>query len=1046
MIDALFQKDFTPNLNHSFHCSFLNSYPVQSPPSVIIDICESHEMSLPRSFHGFHLVVEFIDTVLIFCLCIVVFGVLILHKHRRLQCRINEVDAQYQNENHTEKMYFLHRVGLDVYGYSSTPGGYIDDWRPEEIPSLILPISLHGRNENQENEECEVYVDYAGSALPTQTQLTEVMAHSSAQLLANPHSLGPASARTHRLVEQAKRRVLDHFSANAGALYGGTRSHDAPQDIRYHPGYEIIFTSGTTDALRIVAEHFPWGNGQATCQCPQRHLSGSSLFVYPQNSHTSVVGMREVALQQAKTEIVCQPVDVLIETIVQQASSENGCIENTFRRKFIPRKKSAAINEDESVDVDSCGCASCMKHLLVLPMECNFDGDRPDVQLAFRKLQECAIVPHGTSSGATNSSRCKNSQSWYTLLDMAKAACTSPINLCQLNPDFACISFYKMFGEPTGLGCLFVKRTAMPMLSSGDSSRKYVGGGSVDVIVPGRDFTVRRSEPFVSLTHGTPHFRGIVALLSGFNELDRRGGMQRIQKHTLCLAQEFVFRLKNLKHSSGLSAIVIYGEWKHFSGMTTTKNSMLGPTVAFNVRRSDGSYVGYNEVSKLAVLFRPAIQVRTGCFCNPGACQLALGLSDDDVVRNYKESGHVCGDAVDIINGLPTGAVRVSFGKDSIWEDMNAVITFLEQMFVNQTNSLDKSNVDLSGEKGASLNVVITELYIFPIKSCAAQRVSDWPMDVTSGRLQFDREFALVDASGSAMRLQMYPAMALLRPTVDLKTQTLTVKAPSHSTSLQLELNTESSYQTERNGAVNIVKVCGDRCGGILWGDQFSSDWFSQYLGVRCWLARHSSKVHGRYELPDLATTSIPPLPPKRSSLSFANEQPLLLISEQAVHILNEALQMSSKQNSSMTAVCSRQFRPNIVVRIRSDPPGLTPAHQYQIEDRWSRVLLLDSRHGAQASSMSFEVVGPCARCAMVDIDPSSGCRGGKTLRALARYRRRGNGQITFGIFLRVGLTSPSSTDDAGISWQYIKEGDTLLCEGRPHPEPRADVTIGDGP
>ncbi|CAN0474410.1 unnamed protein product, partial [Hapterophycus canaliculatus] len=25
------------------------------------------------------------------------------------------------------------------------------------------------------------------------------------------------------------------------------------------------------------------------------------------------------------------------------------------------------------------------------------------------------------------------------------------------------------------------------------------------------------------------------------------------------------------------------------------------------------------------------IQLRTGCFCNPGACQAALGLTDEDV-------------------------------------------------------------------------------------------------------------------------------------------------------------------------------------------------------------------------------------------------------------------------------------------------------------------------------------------------------------------------------------------------------------------------------
>ena len=40
----------------------------------------------------------------------------------------------------------------------------------------------------------------------------------------------------------------------------------------------------------------------------------------------------------------------------------------------------------------------------------------------------------------------------------AQASTGLPINLAELDPDFACLSFYKIFGEPTGLGCLFVRR------------------------------------------------------------------------------------------------------------------------------------------------------------------------------------------------------------------------------------------------------------------------------------------------------------------------------------------------------------------------------------------------------------------------------------------------------------------------------------------------------------------------------------------------------------------------------------------------------------
>ena len=108
--------------------------------------------------------------------------------------------------------------------------------------------------------------------------------------------------------------------------------------------------------------------------------------------------------------------------------------------------------------------------------------------------------------------------------------------------------------------------------------------------------------------------------------------------------------------------------------------------VAFNLQWADGSPVGFAEVGRRAD--EDGIQLRTGCFCNVGACQEALGLSSEDVKRNYalgrscadtssssgKSSGssgssdtsssggsNGGGDVFDIINGRPSGAVRVRY-------------------------------------------------------------------------------------------------------------------------------------------------------------------------------------------------------------------------------------------------------------------------------------------------------------------------------------------------------------------------------------------------
>ncbi len=196
-----------------------------------------------------------------------------------------------------------------------------------------------------------------------------------------------------------------------------------------------------------------------------------------------------------------------------------------------------------------------------------------------------------------------------------------------------------------------------------------------------------------------------------------------------------VIRLSQLQHSNGRPVIQLYGPWGKIQShlveenddkQSVTNHDVVGPTIAFNVLRSDGSFVGYNEVSKLAALAKNPIQFRVGCFCNPGACAEAVGLSEDQVLNNYEENGHVCGDHIDVINGFPTGAVRVSFGKDSIWEDLDAACTFFDKMFVDRTDregkvSITSTEVEETVGVKTNKDVQLTQIYLFPIKSCAGR-------------------------------------------------------------------------------------------------------------------------------------------------------------------------------------------------------------------------------------------------------------------------------------------------------------------------------------
>lgn len=103
------------------------------------------------------------------------------------------------------------------------------------------------------------------------------------------------------------------------------------------------------------------------------------------------------------------------------------------------------------------------------------------------------------------------------------------------------------------------------------------------------------------------------------------------------------------------------------------------PVLNFMLLRADGcSYYGHAEVEKLASVNN--IHLRTGCFCNSGACHKQLGITLADL-KDHVAAGKTCGDDLDLIKGRPTGSIRISFGYMSTIEDANLFLTFIATSF-----------------------------------------------------------------------------------------------------------------------------------------------------------------------------------------------------------------------------------------------------------------------------------------------------------------------------------------------------------------------------
>jgi len=255
------------------------------------------------------------------------------------------------NTKITAKLEFLTR-NKERYGYLNSKKGFIDEWKPSEFPTLLPPLELQQGCAGRSIEP-EVYLDYAGSALPTRSQLTRIFQQNAmsprnsttkdidnsanetknTQILANPHSLGGgiASDRTLKLIQQSTHCVMKHFGIDDEQINFEGLDTSESQDKPLFPGYRLVFTTGATESLRIVAERFPWSKVKVSSpsndvtikmKLNSAHIGGSfskevqslqvkSILVYPRNAHTSVIGMRDAAIGLG-AQFHCVPVGELL--------------------------------------------------------------------------------------------------------------------------------------------------------------------------------------------------------------------------------------------------------------------------------------------------------------------------------------------------------------------------------------------------------------------------------------------------------------------------------------------------------------------------------------------------------------------------------------------------------------------------------------------------------------------------------------------------------------------------------------------------------------
>jgi len=374
--------------------------------------------------------------------------------------------------------------------------------------------------------------------------------------------------------------------------------------------YACVFTQNASNAIKIVGESFDFGPKSTLLLCA--------------DNHNSCLGIREYAHARG-AKVLYVPVDEkemrMDPTTVTKLLTENA-----------PEKG--------------------VSNLFVFPGQSNSSG----VQHPLEYIQKA------------------QSLGWKVLLDAAAFVPTNVLEVDKHHPDFVSLSFYKIFGFPTGVGALIGKKSELCKLKV-----RYFGGGTIsavslfpeDVFMKGSDLDIHES-----FEYGTINYLSIPAVEIGLRYMESIG-MDLVHERVLYLTSFLLNSLSEIQHSNGMPLVKVHGP---------KIPEMRGGTIAMTMYDPEGNNIPYDIVERLATACN--ISIRTGCFCNPGALSTALGLNINDfsdALHKFANEKHYpdpfeTKNMLDITLPNPRGAVRASIGFITNIRDIHCLLLFLQNL------------------------------------------------------------------------------------------------------------------------------------------------------------------------------------------------------------------------------------------------------------------------------------------------------------------------------------------------------------------------------
>ncbi|GJE88298.1 PLP-dependent transferase [Phanerochaete sordida] len=261
---------------------------------------------------------------------------------------------------------------------------------------------------------------------------------------------------------------------------------------------------------------------------------------------------------------------------------------------------------------------------------------------------------------------------YSTLLDAAALAPTSRISLAENPVDAMAVSFYKMFGYPTGIGALIAKNSFLLRLR-----RPWFAGGTVEFVQSPGTLHFASENVHERFEDGTINYLGLPAVTEGLRLLSRY--LPYLPLRLSILAQHLVTSLEKLRHESTGTALVRVLSKAPRATRSVGEPAEAGTVVSLIFLSPNGDILPLAFVEHAAT--QQKISLRTGCMCNSGGTLAMRGLQDEMAALTEDTS-------VDVFRariGRDVGVVRVSLGLASNFQDIYRVLQFAQMLAVTVT-------------------------------------------------------------------------------------------------------------------------------------------------------------------------------------------------------------------------------------------------------------------------------------------------------------------------------------------------------------------------